>query len=107
MSSRMTAPAHTVGAVVFSSIQEGLVRVEIDSSTEGKLRTGKWDLSVLDEPHKPRTNAGVAVRWIRETTGWDQTSLGRFAVAMRDGDRCSDNRSPLGLAGTSGRSREP
>jgi hypothetical protein len=39
------------------------------------------------------------LRWSRETMGWDQTSLGRFAVAMRDGDRCSDNRSPLGLAG--------
>lgn len=39
------------------------------------------------------------LRWIRETAGWDQRSLGRFAVAVRDGDRCSDNRTRLGGAG--------
>jgi hypothetical protein len=31
MSSRITAPAHTVGAVVTSRVQRGLVRVGMDS----------------------------------------------------------------------------
>jgi hypothetical protein len=32
MSSRITAPAHTVRAVVFSSVQRGLAQVGMDSS---------------------------------------------------------------------------
>jgi hypothetical protein len=56
MSSRITAPAHTVGAVVFSSTQEGLVRVEMDSWR--RVNYGQASgVSVLDEPHAPRTNA--------------------------------------------------
>ena len=58
------------------------------------------DVSVLDEPHTSLAPTLVwQLRWIRETTGWDHISLGRFTLAVRDGDRRSDNRTRLGLAG--------
>jgi hypothetical protein len=67
---------------------------------EGKLQTGCGTCqSVLDEP---RTNERCMVwqlEWVRETPGWDQASWDRFAVAVRDGDRRSVNRTRLGRAG--------
>jgi len=99
MSSRITAPAHTVGAVVFSSIQEGLVRVGMDSSRRVNYGQASGTCQCWTSQTSLARTLVWQLRWIRETTGWDQTSLGRFAVAMRDGDRCSDNRSLLGLAG--------
>lgn len=77
MSSRITAPAHTVGAWYFqrprgpSASGDGLIE-------RANCGQAKRDVSELDEPHKPRTNAGVAVEVDSRNNGLGPNILGQI-----------------------------
>ena len=74
-------PAHTVrtsGGVPFA--QKGFKGEPAGPLWENNYRSQVRSCQGDDEPHKARTNAGVAgERWIRETTGWDRVAQAPWA----------------------------
>jgi hypothetical protein len=74
---------------------------------EGKLRAGKRDVSELDEPHKPRTNAGVAVEVDSRNNGLGPNILGQIRGCNAGWRQVQRQSLPFGPRRTSGCSREP
>ncbi len=100
MSWRITAPAHTVGAAVSFVCSTG-PSASGDGFIEGvNYEPGVDAGRVRARRHKPRTKG-----WCGSYGGFEKQRAGTkdpgadSRSPVRDGDRCSDNHTPLGASG--------
>lgn len=107
MSSRITAPAHTVGAVVFSSTQEGLVRVEMDSWRRVNYGQASGTCQCWTSHTRLARTLFVAVEVDSRNNGLGPNILGQICGCNAGWRQVQRQSLPFGPRRTSGRSREP